>query len=134
VTPRLETDDTAGCRQPGIQPEWFHDEARTPQEITRAKNICKGVGGRPACPFLDPCLDYALRITVSGLWGGTTETERRRLRRERGINAKPAYFHPGRNNAWVARQMHSRGVSVRAISERLGITDQAVRQILARVA
>lgn len=126
----LRTDETAGCRQPGVRPEWWFDEAKSPGQIERARNICKGVGGKAPCPFLAPCLDEGLRFTVQGIWGGETATERGRIRRARGIQAKPAYYAPGRNNGWVARQMASRGVKVSAISERLGISQDAVRQLL----
>lgn len=38
------------------------------------------------CPFQDPCLAYALRDThASGVWGGTTERERSRLRKLRKV-------------------------------------------------
>lgn len=124
--------DEAACRQPGVDPEFFFTDCNTPQQIKRATSICNGADGKPACPFLEPCLAYALAVNVQGVWGGTTVTQRRDIRRARGINAKPAYFSAGRNNAWVARQMHSRGVPVRDIADRLGISDQAVRQILAR--
>ena len=41
-----------------------------------------------ACPVKEPCLEFALSTNQdSGVWGGTSEEERRKLRR-----------------AWVARQ------------------------------
>lgn len=40
-----------------------------------AKAICK------ECPIKQPCLEYALAHGEDGVWGGTTEKERRRLRR-----------------------------------------------------
>lgn len=39
------------------------------------------------CPVAVECLDYALRVRVQGVWAGTTETERRRIRKERNIKA-----------------------------------------------
>lgn len=42
----------------------------------RAKAICE------ACPVADDCLEYALESNQrAGIWGGTTERERRSLRR-----------------------------------------------------
>lgn len=38
-----------------------------------------------ACPFTRECLEYALTNDVSGIWGGTTDAERRRLRRVHGL-------------------------------------------------
>jgi WhiB family redox-sensing transcriptional regulator len=37
-----------------------------------------------SCPVREQCLDFALTTNQSdGIWGGTTETERRRIRRRR---------------------------------------------------
>lgn len=43
--------------------------------------ICRG------CTVRRPCLEYALATDASGLWGGTTHNERRRIRRQRGLVA-----------------------------------------------
>ncbi len=40
------------------------------------------------CPVRDACLDFALRSRqLDGVWGGHTESERRRLRRRLGRTA-----------------------------------------------
>lgn len=40
------------------------------------------------CPVREACLDFALRTRQNdGVWGGHTETERRRLRRRLGRTA-----------------------------------------------
>ena len=45
-------------------------------QIDQAKRICR------ACPVQAPCLTWALgQGILSGVWGGTTETERRAIRR-----------------------------------------------------
>ena len=51
--------------------------------VDRARAICKG------CPVLDTCLEYALTVRIEhGVWGGTSERERRRiLKRRRGVTA-----------------------------------------------
>ena len=51
--------------------------------VDRARAICKG------CPVLDTCLEYALTERIEhGVWGGTSERERRRiLKRRRGVTA-----------------------------------------------
>lgn len=41
------------------------------------------------CPHQQACLDYALRVRVEGIWGGTTQTGRERMRKQRGITAIP---------------------------------------------
>ena len=50
---------------------------------SEAKAICVG------CPYRVACLVSALRTNDVGIWGGTTETERRRIKRER---MNPASF------------------------------------------
>jgi WhiB family redox-sensing transcriptional regulator len=52
------------------------------EQIANAKAVCE------ACAAKEPCLEFALSTNQdSGVWGGTSEEERRKLRR-----------------AWVARQ------------------------------
>ena len=47
------------------------------------KMICK------SCPVVKPCLEYAMRnMEKFGIWGGTSERERRRMRTARARNAK----------------------------------------------
>jgi WhiB family redox-sensing transcriptional regulator len=49
------------------------------QSVTAAKTVCA------RCPVRAACLDYAMSINERhGIWGGTTEKERRVLRRQRG--------------------------------------------------
>ena len=43
-----------------------------------ARKVCEG------CPVKSPCLEYALRHRIDhGVWGGTSERERRRILRSR---------------------------------------------------
>ena len=45
-------------------------------QIRSAKAVCR------QCPAREPCLDFAMNTRQdSGVWGGTTEDERHRLRR-----------------------------------------------------
>ena len=45
-----------------------------------ARRICA------TCPVQAPCLEYALRNRVDhGVWGGTSERERRRIARQRRL-------------------------------------------------
>ena len=73
----LSWTDRAACRD--APPDLFFPVSEfgaAAEQITDAKRICAG------CPVRVNCLDHALsRSEASGIWGGTTDHERRRLRR-----------------------------------------------------
>lgn len=51
-----------------------------------AKDICA------QCPVCEECLDYALRTCEKfGIWGGTSERERRAMRRKSNADRREAY-------------------------------------------
>lgn len=64
------------CRE--LPPEWFHPGRG---ESTRdAKAVCA------TCPVRPECFEWAVtRPEKFGIWGGTSERERRRIRRDRGL-------------------------------------------------
>jgi hypothetical protein len=65
--------------------EWFTGP-HAPGDTRRAIDVCN------TCPVKQPCLEAALDLEVSadlGIWGGTTPTTRRRLRRERAGEDSP---------------------------------------------
>ena len=65
--------DYAACRD--LDPDIFFPGAGS--EGNEAKKVCA------VCPCKKSCLDYALRTEIKhGIWGGTSERERRALRRE----------------------------------------------------
>jgi WhiB family redox-sensing transcriptional regulator len=78
----FEWDDSAwrtqaACRN--SKPELFFPVGSTGvavEEINSAKQVCH------ACPVREQCLQFALLTNQeSGIWGGTSEDERRRLRK-----------------------------------------------------
>jgi WhiB family redox-sensing transcriptional regulator len=90
ITPRLLEETPAwysyaACRHPDIDPDiFFPTRGCTPTQINVAKRICYG------CPARDECLAYAMSNRESfGIWGGTSERERRAIRaanrRNRGL-------------------------------------------------
>lgn len=64
------------CR--GLDPELFFPGRG--ESTTEARAVCQ------TCPCLDACLEWAIANESFGVWGGTTERERRRIRKQRGIN------------------------------------------------
>lgn len=67
----------ARCASPDIpRSAFFSDRAK---DVRRAKAICKH------CPVIAECLNYALSVDTydNGVWGGTSEEERRKLRKQK---------------------------------------------------
>lgn len=70
--------DPRPCRSPQVNPEWWFPKPADVVTAQRAKQICS------LCPLRLPCLAIALaRNERFGIWGGTTERERRDLSRTR---------------------------------------------------
>jgi WhiB family redox-sensing transcriptional regulator len=64
--------DDAVCRQVGVQ-EFFPDKGES-AKVRIAKEICS------ACPVVAECLAFGINEPF-GIWGGTTEVERRKIRK-----------------------------------------------------
>ncbi|MFM7338220.1 MAG: WhiB family transcriptional regulator [Actinomycetota bacterium] len=76
----------ASCKD--TDPELFFPIGTTGQaliQITEAKVVCK------YCAVRAKCLDFALETNQDlGIWGGTSEDERREIRRRRAIERRNA--------------------------------------------
>jgi WhiB family redox-sensing transcriptional regulator len=73
--------EDAACR--GLETDVFFPA--TDEEAEEAKAVCA------VCPVREECLEYALATRQEdGVWGGLTETERRRLRRRLREQARKA--------------------------------------------
>lgn len=74
----LVTDWKARAACAGYANTYFFPSTESSPEIAgRAKAICA------ECPVRADCLEYAFETNqVAGIWGGTTEEERRSLRRK----------------------------------------------------
>jgi WhiB family redox-sensing transcriptional regulator len=52
--------------------------------VETAKRICA------SCPVKKPCLEYALENRIDhGVWGGTSERQRRRILKQRKLSPAP---------------------------------------------
>jgi WhiB family redox-sensing transcriptional regulator len=68
--------DTSQANCLGVDPElFFPNGAIAPTTEATLKRICM------SCRVFDNCLDYALNVKVNGYWAGTTEAQRKDLRR-----------------------------------------------------
>ena len=74
VEPTENWQDDANCL--GVDPDLFFPERGA--STREAKEVCRG------CVVRDDCLEFALRNGEKfGIWGGLSERERRRIRRQR---------------------------------------------------
>ncbi|MDX1469395.1 MAG: WhiB family transcriptional regulator [Acidimicrobiia bacterium] len=56
---------------------FFPSKEASARQVEKAKAICS------VCPVSEECIEYAMETNQrSGIWGGTTEDERRSLRRK----------------------------------------------------
>lgn len=70
----------AACR--GLDAEVFYPASEDDADAAEAKAVCGG------CPVREACLEHALAHRErEGVWGGTTERERRRIVRQRRKSA-----------------------------------------------
>ena len=68
--------DAANCL--GVDPDLFFPERGA--STREAKEVCRG------CVVREDCLEYALANGEKfGIWGGMSERERRRIRRQRAL-------------------------------------------------
>jgi WhiB family redox-sensing transcriptional regulator len=76
-TERTDWRDEAACLH--VDPDLFFPFGTAGpalRQVDEAKRICR------TCPVRTPCLTWALdQANSSGIWGGTTEDERRAIRR-----------------------------------------------------
>ena len=73
--------DYANCL--GVDPDLFFPERGA--STKEAKEVCRG------CVVREDCLEYALSHGEKfGIWGGMSERERRRLRRQRALARRAA--------------------------------------------
>jgi WhiB family redox-sensing transcriptional regulator len=69
----------------GVNPNIFFPSRG--DSIDPAVRICSN------CPVAGPCLNYALANNLPGVWGGTSERERRRIKRRAKVAKAEAAKH-----------------------------------------
>lgn len=65
----------------GENPEWWHPRVAKVQTLDERRQTAMAVEICGECPVRAKCLGFALDHREFGIWGGTTENQRRRLRR-----------------------------------------------------
>ena len=83
MNPEREREDWIGqgnCSLDGVDPGIFF--IGQGKSAAPARAVCGRDTGH-ACPVIEECLDYALRCEPDGIWAGYTESQRRRIVKER---------------------------------------------------
>jgi WhiB family redox-sensing transcriptional regulator len=81
-----EWQGTPNCRSVDSEEFFVPDGSSTYREVKMLKKICSN------CEVKKQCLDYSLKHAVFGYWGGTTEYERKLMRRKLKITPIPLYL------------------------------------------
>lgn len=87
------------------------------------------------CPVIDECLEDAMSdSSLVGIWGGTTERQRHKIRSARKDHVDDPSLSP-RVTARIARdrrvvELRHRGAGSNQIAEAIGITPRTVRRVL----
>ena len=82
------------CKINNVDTNLFFPKRGSTLQVEEAKAVCA------KCVVADECLDYALVNYIKyGIWGGTSERQRRALRRTRNV-PPPMYYDPVFDN-WV---------------------------------
>lgn len=76
--PFLDRRDLA-CRAKDVDPEWFYPHGASTGALGKAIAVCN------RCPARLDCLTWAIDTGQAfGVWGATTDEERRRIKRQGG--------------------------------------------------
>lgn len=104
----------AACRGEPVD-AFFPETQGVPPEVAA---LCA------SCDVRAECLDHGLRYETEGIWGGTSPTQRRRLRRVQGISIGPAGY------AAQAAELYEAGWTIDAIAVELETTTRSVWRYL----
>jgi len=109
--------DDGLCAQ--TDPAAFYPELG--ESTRQAKQVCL------ACPVTAECLQYALEHQERfGVWGGTSERERRKLK---PVRAKAPYIPPTPEQVAQVYELAATGLSQAKISAAVGVTIGTVKSL-----
>jgi hypothetical protein len=91
-------DGTQLCAQTDSE-LWFPEKGHPTEP---AKAICH------ACPLEAACYDYALRFKLQGVWGGTSESQRKKAQAQMGLKAEPLRVEDERHGDSAGVRRHNR--------------------------
>lgn len=99
VAPYPTLDGSQLCAQVDVE-MFFPEKGGSP---TPARQLCA------SCDFLRPCLAYALTHDVHGVWGGTSQKQRRTHQKAHGIVPVPLPTHDPNPRSEVVGRLDDAG-------------------------
>jgi Transcription factor WhiB len=114
----------AACAAPSVDPEVFFPEAGQGWKAVEAKQVCSGCTVRASCLHQALTGPQAQGEDTYGIFGGTTQAERRRLRGRQSL-ATPTVFYTDREQAANALTL-ARQVGIVQAARQLGVSTQAL--------
>jgi WhiB family redox-sensing transcriptional regulator len=114
----------AACATPGVDPEVFFPEQGQAWKASKAKAVCAGCTVRDACLHDALIGPQAAGEDVHGIFGGTSQQERRRLRGRARVDT-PTRFYDDREQAAEALEL-ARQVGVMRAASQLGVSTKAL--------
>ncbi len=99
-TPYPRIDGTHACAD--LDPELFFPTSSDPANAVggwagRTDRVHPAIAACRRCPFMRPCLAYAITHAVDGIWGGTFAHERTEIRRKHNIRPDHTGLSTGSN-------------------------------------
>lgn len=115
---------TEPCRQ---DPDRWFPPNNSKSATKPAKDFCNGTDEVWPCRVREQCLAYALTHDVRGVWGGSDDIERDKLREKQSIRVVPMVTVLDRG---LIANAHRRGMSNAQIAAVANVTVGAVERIL----
>jgi WhiB family redox-sensing transcriptional regulator len=114
----------AACASPGVDPELFFPERGEHWKAAEAKQVCAGCSVQAACLHEALTGPQAHGEDVTGIFGGTSQQERRRLRGRPRLDT-PTRFSTDQGQAAEALELARRVGMTRAAAQ-LGVSTEAL--------
>lgn len=111
----------------GSDPDLFFPARHETGALAEALAVCR------TCPVRVECLEYAVANRDAGVWGGTTDRQRRKIRKDRGIATGTGGRRPDPANVRYRQQavaMRDAGLNSSEIAAELNISRRTVNRYL----
>lgn len=118
----MDIPDTRQAACYGIPTDMFFPRGDEQALLAAAKRVCRN------CPIADACLQYAVANHMQGVWGGTSELERDRIRHGR---PQPKRWTATASTRRRIVQLDAEGDTARQIGVKLGVSMRTVGRHLA---